>query len=79
MVRSEIALSSESNFGFFQLSRSPLCFCQDLMVFYDDDPKPLLPTVPPSVVSSSARFSAGAAEVCKLQDTGKSIKEHSAA
>ncbi|XP_062057860.1 ENTH domain-containing protein 1 [Lepus europaeus] len=43
---------------------------EDLMVFYDDDPKPLLPTVPPSVVSSSARFSAGAAEVCKLQDTG---------
>ncbi|XP_002721460.3 ENTH domain-containing protein 1 [Oryctolagus cuniculus] len=43
---------------------------EDLMVFCDEDPKPLLPAVPPSVVSSHARFSAGAAEVCKLQDTG---------
>ncbi|CAK7296879.1 ENTH domain-containing protein 1 [Vulpes lagopus] len=40
---------------------------EDLMLFYEDDPKPLLPTVPPSIISSTIS-SEGPAEVCNLWD-----------
>ncbi|XP_054438521.1 ENTH domain-containing protein 1 [Pteronotus mesoamericanus] len=42
---------------------------EDLMLFYDDDPKPLLPTAPSALVSSTAWLSEGRAEVCNLWDT----------
>ncbi|XP_025873216.1 ENTH domain-containing protein 1 isoform X1 [Vulpes vulpes] len=40
---------------------------EDLMLFYEDDPKPLLPTVPPSIISSTIS-SEGPADVCNLWD-----------
>ncbi|XP_006776076.1 PREDICTED: ENTH domain-containing protein 1 [Myotis davidii] len=39
---------------------------EDLMLFYEDDPKPLLPTIPPAIISSSTWLSAGQAEDCNL-------------
>ncbi|MBZ3876953.1 ENTH domain-containing protein 1 [Sciurus carolinensis] len=42
---------------------------EDLMLFYDEDPNPLLPTVPPSIISSTRWLSEGQAEVCNLWDT----------
>ncbi|XP_020029052.2 ENTH domain-containing protein 1 [Castor canadensis] len=41
---------------------------EDLMLFYDEDPKPLLPTMPPCVIPSSTWLSEGEAEVCNLWD-----------
>ncbi|XP_038406426.1 ENTH domain-containing protein 1 isoform X1 [Canis lupus familiaris] len=40
---------------------------EDLMLFYEDDPKPLLPTVPPSIISSTIS-SEGPADICNLWD-----------
>ncbi|XP_075408735.1 ENTH domain-containing protein 1 [Tenrec ecaudatus] len=42
---------------------------EDLILFYDDDPKPPLPTIPPSTVPSAARTSDVEAEVCNLWDS----------
>ncbi|XP_036313717.1 ENTH domain-containing protein 1 [Pipistrellus kuhlii] len=41
---------------------------EDLMLFYEDDPKPVLPTVPPTVtsISSTTWLSEGQAEDCNL-------------
>nr|XP_058165227.1 ENTH domain-containing protein 1 isoform X1 [Dasypus novemcinctus] len=39
---------------------------EDLMLFCDDDPKPLLPSIPPSIISSTTWLSEGEAEVCNL-------------
>ncbi|XP_054575523.1 ENTH domain-containing protein 1 [Eptesicus fuscus] len=41
---------------------------EDLMLFYEDDPKPLLPTVPPAItsISSPTWLSEGQAEDCNL-------------
>ncbi|XP_070264103.1 ENTH domain-containing protein 1 [Myotis yumanensis] len=39
---------------------------EDLMLFYEDDPKPLLPTIPPAIISSSTWLSEGQAEDCNL-------------
>lgn len=44
------------------------------MLFYEDDPKPLLPTVPPSIISSTKWLSEGPADVCNLWDAGKLVK-----
>ncbi|KAM8779856.1 ENTH domain-containing protein 1 [Rhynchonycteris naso] len=41
---------------------------EDLILFYDDDPKPLLPTIPPGLISSTTWLSEGQAEVCNLWD-----------
>ncbi|XP_045866781.1 ENTH domain-containing protein 1 [Meles meles] len=41
---------------------------EDLMLFYEDDPKPLLPTIPPSIISSTKWLSEGPADVCNLWD-----------
>ncbi|XP_069347607.1 ENTH domain-containing protein 1 [Eulemur rufifrons] len=40
----------------------------DLILFYDDDPKPLLPTIPPSIIPSTTSSSEGETEVCILSD-----------
>ncbi|XP_045691034.1 ENTH domain-containing protein 1 [Phyllostomus hastatus] len=42
---------------------------EDLMLFYEDDPKPPLLTVPPATASSTTWLSEGQAEVCNLWDT----------
>ncbi|XP_006098622.1 ENTH domain-containing protein 1 [Myotis lucifugus] len=39
---------------------------EDLMLFYEDDPKPLLPTISPAIISSSTWLSEGQAEDCNL-------------
>lgn len=44
------------------------------MLFYEDDPKPLLPTIPPSIISSTKWLSEGPADVCNLWDAGKLVK-----
>ncbi|KAF0883202.1 ENTH domain-containing protein 1 [Crocuta crocuta] len=41
---------------------------EDLMLFYEDDPKPVLPTVPPPVISSTKLLSEEQADVCNLCD-----------
>uniref|UniRef100_A0A673UBY7 ENTH domain containing 1 n=1 Tax=Suricata suricatta TaxID=37032 RepID=A0A673UBY7_SURSU len=41
---------------------------EDLMLFYEDDPKPVLPTIPPSVISSTKWLSAEQADICNLCD-----------
>ncbi|XP_022374556.1 ENTH domain-containing protein 1 [Enhydra lutris kenyoni] len=41
---------------------------EDLMLFYEDEPKPLLPTIPPSIISSTKWLSEGPADVCNLWD-----------
>ncbi|XP_025737674.2 ENTH domain-containing protein 1 isoform X1 [Callorhinus ursinus] len=41
---------------------------EDLMLFCEDDPKPLLPTIPPSIISSTKWLSEGLADVCNLWD-----------
>ncbi|KAM5251224.1 ENTH domain-containing protein 1 [Hipposideros larvatus] len=41
---------------------------EDLMLFYEDDPKPLLPATPPAIISSTAWLSEGQAGVCNLWD-----------
>ncbi|XP_004676496.1 PREDICTED: ENTH domain-containing protein 1 [Condylura cristata] len=41
---------------------------EDLIVFYEDEPKPLLLTVPPSIISSTTQLSEGEADVCNLWD-----------
>uniref|UniRef100_A0A2K6GFY7 ENTH domain containing 1 n=1 Tax=Propithecus coquereli TaxID=379532 RepID=A0A2K6GFY7_PROCO len=41
---------------------------KDLMLFYDDDPKPLVPTIPPSFIPSITSSSEGETEVCILSD-----------
>ncbi|XP_008072315.1 ENTH domain-containing protein 1 [Carlito syrichta] len=40
---------------------------EDLILFYDDDSKQLLPTIPPSIIST-ASLSEGETEVCNLLD-----------
>lgn len=45
------------------------------MLFYEDDPKPVLPTVPPPVISSTKLLSEEQADVCNLCDAGKLSKE----
>ncbi|XP_036106661.1 ENTH domain-containing protein 1 [Molossus molossus] len=40
----------------------------DLMLFYEDDLKPLLPTVPPAIISSPTWLSEGQAEDCNHWD-----------
>ncbi|KAM4883331.1 ENTH domain-containing protein 1 isoform 2-T3 [Thomomys bottae] len=42
---------------------------EDLMLFYDEDPKPVLPEVPPCIISSTIRLSEGEAEVGNLWDS----------
>lgn len=56
---------------FSHLTCSVLSFCQDLMLFHEDDPKPLVPAIPPCSVSSDACFAEGAAEVRQVQGAGK--------
>ncbi|EFB26752.1 hypothetical protein PANDA_002538, partial [Ailuropoda melanoleuca] len=41
---------------------------EDLMLFYEDDPKPPLLTIPPSIISSTRWLSEGPADVCNLWD-----------
>ncbi|XP_053518220.1 ENTH domain-containing protein 1 [Artibeus jamaicensis] len=41
---------------------------EDLMLFYEDDPKPPLLTVPPAIVSSTSWLSEGQADMCNLWD-----------
>ncbi|CAI9165950.1 unnamed protein product [Rangifer tarandus platyrhynchus] len=41
----------------------------DLMLFCEDDPKPVLPTIPTSIISSMAWLSAGQTDVYNLWDT----------
>ncbi|XP_044918333.1 ENTH domain-containing protein 1 isoform X3 [Felis catus] len=41
---------------------------EDLMLFYEDDPKPVLPTLPPSITSSTKWLSEEQADVCHLCD-----------
>lgn len=52
-----------------------LVFCKDLMLFYEDDPKPLLPTNPPAIISSPTWLSEGQAEDCNLWNIGTLVKE----
>nr|XP_012597324.1 ENTH domain-containing protein 1 isoform X2 [Microcebus murinus] len=40
----------------------------DLILFYDDDPKPLLPTIPPSFIPTTTSLSEGETEVCIFSD-----------
>ncbi|XP_012656580.1 ENTH domain-containing protein 1 [Otolemur garnettii] len=40
----------------------------DLILFYDEDPKPLLPAIPPSVIPSATLLSEGGPDVCNLLD-----------
>ncbi|XP_013367058.1 PREDICTED: ENTH domain-containing protein 1 isoform X2 [Chinchilla lanigera] len=47
----------------------------DLIVFYDEDPKPSLPKIPPSVISPTTWLSDGEVEVSTLCDTVKPVKE----
>ncbi|XP_070309467.1 ENTH domain-containing protein 1 isoform X2 [Odocoileus virginianus] len=42
---------------------------EDLMLFCEDDPKPVLPTIPTSIISSMAWLSAGQTDVYNLWDT----------
>ncbi|XP_007939957.1 ENTH domain-containing protein 1 [Orycteropus afer afer] len=62
---SETALSQET----LPLKINAWKSTEDLMLFYDDDPKPLLPTVPPPITSSMRWMSEGEAEVANLWDT----------
>ncbi|XP_019590000.2 ENTH domain-containing protein 1 [Rhinolophus sinicus] len=39
---------------------------EDLMLFYEDDPKPLLPAAAPAIISSITWLSEGQADVCNL-------------
>ncbi|KAF6118495.1 ENTH domain containing 1 [Phyllostomus discolor] len=48
---------------------------EDLMLFYEDDPKPPLLTVPPAIASSTTWLSEGQAEVCNLWDTVSTTSE----
>ncbi|XP_007189152.1 ENTH domain-containing protein 1 [Balaenoptera acutorostrata] len=41
---------------------------EDLMLFYEDDPKPVLPTIPTSIISSTTWLSEGQTDVCNLWD-----------
>ncbi|XP_047721362.1 ENTH domain-containing protein 1 isoform X3 [Prionailurus viverrinus] len=41
---------------------------EDLMLFYEDDPKPVLPTLPPPITSSTKWLSEEQADVCHLCD-----------
>ncbi|XP_053750672.1 ENTH domain-containing protein 1 isoform X2 [Panthera pardus] len=41
---------------------------EDLMLFYEDDPKPVLPTIPPPITSSTKWLSEEQADVCHLCD-----------
>ncbi|XP_007102391.2 ENTH domain-containing protein 1 [Physeter macrocephalus] len=41
---------------------------EDLMLFYEDDPKPVLPTIPTSIISSTTWLSEGQRDVCNLWD-----------
>ncbi|XP_061062050.1 ENTH domain-containing protein 1 [Eubalaena glacialis] len=41
---------------------------EDLMLFYEDDPKPVLPTIPTSIISSTTGLSEGQTDVCNLWD-----------
>ncbi|KAM6162608.1 ENTH domain-containing protein 1 [Erethizon dorsatum] len=40
----------------------------DLILFYDEDPKPPLPIIPPSIISPTTWLSDGEVEVCNLCD-----------
>ncbi|XP_040089300.1 ENTH domain-containing protein 1 [Oryx dammah] len=42
---------------------------EDLMLFCEDDPKPVLPIIPTSIISSTAWLSEGQTDVCNLSDT----------
>jgi len=46
------------------------------MLFCEDDPKPVLPIIPTSIVSSMARLSEGQTDVYNLWDTGKLKNKH---
>ncbi|XP_066214582.1 ENTH domain-containing protein 1 [Saccopteryx leptura] len=61
---SETALSQETIPLKFNTWKST----EDLILFYDDDPQPLLPTIPPGLISSTTWLSEGQAEVCNLLD-----------
>ncbi|KAM9230779.1 ENTH domain-containing protein 1 [Dugong dugon] len=61
---SETALSQET----LPLKINAWKSTEDLMLFYDDDLKPLLPEIPPSIISSATWMSEGEAEVCNLWD-----------
>ncbi|XP_045321859.1 ENTH domain-containing protein 1 isoform X3 [Leopardus geoffroyi] len=41
---------------------------EDLMLFYEDDPNPVLPTIPPPITSSTKWLSEEQADVCHLCD-----------
>lgn len=60
---------------FFSTFMCSPVFSKDLMLFYEDDPKPPLLTIPPSIISSTRWLSEGPADVCNLWDAGKLVKE----
>ncbi|ELK07997.1 ENTH domain-containing protein 1 [Pteropus alecto] len=41
---------------------------EDLILFYEDDPEPLLPTTPPAIISSTTWLSEGQADAGNLRD-----------
>lgn len=52
-----------------------LVSCKDLILFYEDDPEPLLPTTPPAIISSTTWLSEGQADAGNLRDAGELVKE----
>lgn len=52
-----------------------LVSCKDLMLFYEDDPEPLSPTIPPAIISSTVWLSEGQAGAGNLWDAGELVKE----
>ncbi|XP_012880239.1 PREDICTED: ENTH domain-containing protein 1 [Dipodomys ordii] len=64
-LAAEVPLSKEP----LPLKKKAWKSTEDLMLFYDEDPKPILPTVPPCIISSTTSLSEGEAEVCNLWDT----------
>ncbi|XP_069855691.1 ENTH domain-containing protein 1 isoform X2 [Dipodomys merriami] len=64
-LAAEVPLSKEP----LPLKKKAWKSTEDLMLFYDEDPKPILPTVPPCIISSTTSLSEGEAEVCNIWDT----------
>ncbi|KAF6339273.1 ENTH domain containing 1 [Rhinolophus ferrumequinum] len=62
LLPSRAALSQET----LPLKLNACKSTEDLMLFYEDDPKPLLPAAPPAIISSITWLSEGQADVCNL-------------
>lgn len=45
------------------------------MLFYEDDPEPLSPTIPPTIISSTVWLSEGQAGAGNPWDAGELVKE----